>query len=220
MIPRIIRVALPFGSGTPESKRAPYRRALEAASIEPAENVTTVDGLDGLLLAGGSDIDPSMYGTPRDPRTGRADYDRDSLETALLREALNCVAARSRNRTQRVKPAPATTSAPLSAVAGGHSTATLGDAWKQRDKAHPNLALPLLWRRHGGHSVSDLQRAPARGFYVCPCRRQRAPFAAKHVPLKLPGPLMPPFSMQGNALSTRTGRKLPVPDVSEPIEYP
>jgi putative glutamine amidotransferase len=89
MIPRPIRVALPFGGGTPESKRAPYRSALEAASIEPDENATTVDGLDGLLLAGGSDIDPALYGAPRDPRSGRADHDRDSLESTLLRQALN-----------------------------------------------------------------------------------------------------------------------------------
>ncbi len=89
MTSRPIRVALPFGRNTPESKRAPYRSALEAASIEPDENATTVDGLDGLLLAGGSDIDPALYGAPRDPRSGRADHDRDSLECTLLRQALN-----------------------------------------------------------------------------------------------------------------------------------
>ena len=89
MKPPSIRVALPFGSGTPESKRAPYRGALKAASIEPDENATTVNGLDGLLLAGGSDIDPALYGAPRDERTGRVDHDRDSLEYTLLREALN-----------------------------------------------------------------------------------------------------------------------------------
>src|SRR5271167_2824339 len=42
MTSRPLRVALPFGRGTPESKRAPYRGALEAASIEPDENATTV----------------------------------------------------------------------------------------------------------------------------------------------------------------------------------
>jgi putative glutamine amidotransferase len=89
MTSRSIRVALPFGNGTPESKRAPYRSALKAASIELDENATTVDGLDGLLLAGGSDIDPALYGAPRDARTGQADHDRDSLEYTLLRQALN-----------------------------------------------------------------------------------------------------------------------------------
>jgi hypothetical protein len=77
------------------------------------------------------------------------------------------------------------------------------------------------------HSVSNLQRAPACALYVCPYWWEPAPFGAKRVlfeakraPSKLPGPLMPPFSMQGNELSTRTGPKLPVPDVSKSIEYP
>jgi putative glutamine amidotransferase len=84
----MVRVALPFGSRTPESKRSAYRQALAAASIQPVENVTTVAGLDGLLLAGGSDIDPARYGATRQPETGEPDRDRDSLETVLLREAL------------------------------------------------------------------------------------------------------------------------------------
>jgi putative glutamine amidotransferase len=84
----MIRVALPFGSSTPEGKRTPYRQALAAASIQPVENVTTVAGLDGLLLAGGSDIDPALYRAMRQPETGEPDRDRDSLETMLLREAL------------------------------------------------------------------------------------------------------------------------------------
>ena len=84
----MIRVALPFGSRTPEGKRTPYRQALDRAGIQPVENVTTLAGLDGLLLAGGSDIDPARYGAPRQPETGEPDPDQDSLETVLLREAL------------------------------------------------------------------------------------------------------------------------------------
>jgi putative glutamine amidotransferase len=83
----MIRVALPFGR-TPEGKRTSYRQALAAAGIQTVENVTTVAGLDGLLLAGGTDIDPAMYGAPRRPETEKLDPDRDSLETVLLREAL------------------------------------------------------------------------------------------------------------------------------------
>ncbi|MGP8245424.1 MAG: gamma-glutamyl-gamma-aminobutyrate hydrolase family protein [Bryobacteraceae bacterium] len=56
--------------------------------MQPVENVSTLAGLDGLLLAGGSDVDPAMYGAPRDAKTGEPDRDRDNLETALLREAL------------------------------------------------------------------------------------------------------------------------------------
>jgi gamma-glutamyl-gamma-aminobutyrate hydrolase PuuD len=85
----MIKVALPFGSATPEPKRDPYRKALDAASIQPVENVTTVAGLDGLVLAGGPDVDPALYGAPRRPETGQPDRDRDSLESTLLREALD-----------------------------------------------------------------------------------------------------------------------------------
>jgi gamma-glutamyl-gamma-aminobutyrate hydrolase PuuD len=84
----MIRVALPFGSRTPASQRSPYRQALETVNIQPVENVTTLDGLDGLLLAGGSDVDPSLYGAPPHPETGKTDPNRDRLETALLHEAL------------------------------------------------------------------------------------------------------------------------------------
>jgi gamma-glutamyl-gamma-aminobutyrate hydrolase PuuD len=84
----MVRVALPFGSRTPEGKRTSYRQALAAAGIQTVENVTTVAGLDGLLLAGGTDIDPAMYGATRQPETGEPDPDRDSVETVLLREAL------------------------------------------------------------------------------------------------------------------------------------
>lgn len=83
-----MRVALPFGVSTPESKREPYRNALIAVGIEPVENVASLDGVDGLCLAGGSDIDPSLYGAARLPETEPPDPDRDLLESALLREAL------------------------------------------------------------------------------------------------------------------------------------
>jgi hypothetical protein len=78
-----------------------------------------------------------------------------------------------------------------------------------------------------GHSVSNLQRATARGFYVYPCWWEPGPLEAKRVlseakrtPSKLPGPLMPLFSTSGNELYTRTRRRPPVPEVSESIEYP
>jgi len=83
----MISVALPFGS-TPESKRIRYRDALGLAGIQAVEGVATVAGLDGLLLAGGTDVDPALYGAPRHPETAEPDRDRDRHETALLREAL------------------------------------------------------------------------------------------------------------------------------------
>ncbi|XVS61431.1 gamma-glutamyl-gamma-aminobutyrate hydrolase family protein [Actinosynnema sp. CA-299493] len=44
--------------------------------------------LDGLVLAGGADVDPALYGRPRDPRTGPARPERDAVELNLTRAAL------------------------------------------------------------------------------------------------------------------------------------
>lgn len=83
----MVRVALPFGIKTPESKRDSYRSALRYAGIEPVENVVNLDGVCGLLLAGGNDIEPVRYGeTPQGAE--EPDPDRDKLEIALVREAL------------------------------------------------------------------------------------------------------------------------------------
>jgi putative glutamine amidotransferase len=83
-----MRVALPFGVSTPEIKREPYRAALRAAGIEPVEDAASLDGLAGLCLAGGADVDPAIYGEPRHEMTQESDPDRDRNESALLREAL------------------------------------------------------------------------------------------------------------------------------------
>jgi gamma-glutamyl-gamma-aminobutyrate hydrolase PuuD len=87
--PRTPRVALPFGVGTPEDKRQPYRAALRQAGIEPVEPADTLDGFDGLLLAGGSDVDPALYSQQPSPETQPSDPVRDRLELALLRQALD-----------------------------------------------------------------------------------------------------------------------------------
>jgi putative glutamine amidotransferase len=47
-----------------------------------------LDLLDGLLLAGGSDIDPATYGAERSPRTEAVYPMRDRFELALARRAL------------------------------------------------------------------------------------------------------------------------------------
>ena len=44
--------------------------------------------LDGLILAGGADIDPASYGAEPDPRTGETWPERDAFELALARGAL------------------------------------------------------------------------------------------------------------------------------------
>ncbi len=46
-----------------------------------------VDGLDALLLPGGPDLDPALYGAPAHPATRAADPDGDRVELAVLRRA-------------------------------------------------------------------------------------------------------------------------------------
>ena len=48
-----------------------------------------LDGLDGLVLTGGKDIDPAAYGQAPHPETDEPGGDRDAWEFALLAEALN-----------------------------------------------------------------------------------------------------------------------------------
>ncbi|HEX5143356.1 MAG TPA: gamma-glutamyl-gamma-aminobutyrate hydrolase family protein [Mycobacterium sp.] len=47
-----------------------------------------LDGLDGLVITGGRDVDPAAYGHVKDPHTDEPARDRDSWEFALLRGAL------------------------------------------------------------------------------------------------------------------------------------
>lgn len=46
------------------------------------------DRLDGLLLAGGVDLDPACFGEERHPRLGRTDRPRDVVELALAQWAI------------------------------------------------------------------------------------------------------------------------------------
>jgi putative glutamine amidotransferase len=47
-----------------------------------------LDMLDGLILAGGSDVDPATYGAEPHPETRGTNADRDRFEVALARAAL------------------------------------------------------------------------------------------------------------------------------------
>ena len=53
-----------------------------------AGDVEVLDRLDGLVLAGGADVDPARYGAPRSPRTGPAQPHRDEAELAVLAGAV------------------------------------------------------------------------------------------------------------------------------------
>lgn len=48
-----------------------------------------MDGLDGLILTGGLDVQPELYGAMRHPETDPPRPDRDAWELALLRQAID-----------------------------------------------------------------------------------------------------------------------------------
>jgi putative glutamine amidotransferase len=45
--------------------------------------------LDGVFITGGVDVDPARYGEPKTPLCGVTDPDRDAVEIALLKHALD-----------------------------------------------------------------------------------------------------------------------------------
>jgi putative glutamine amidotransferase len=54
----------------------------------PEHAAATVARLDGLVIAGGPDVEPVRYGAPADPRTGPPARARDAWELALIEAAL------------------------------------------------------------------------------------------------------------------------------------
>lgn len=76
----------------------PYVRAVERAGgvpvmLPPTAKLRGVDALvgrlDGLVLAGGGDIDPGLYGTARHALTGPPQPQRDRFELALARAVVD-----------------------------------------------------------------------------------------------------------------------------------
>ena len=56
--------------------------------VDPAVADRVTEVLDGLLITGGRDVDPALYGQDRHPRTDQPAEDRDRWELALLHAAL------------------------------------------------------------------------------------------------------------------------------------
>jgi putative glutamine amidotransferase len=76
--------------------RDDYVRAVEKAGGlpivlapgAPEDGPVLLDHLDGLMLTGGADVDPGLYGEPAHDTVTRIIPERDALEVALCREAL------------------------------------------------------------------------------------------------------------------------------------
>lgn len=74
------------------NKLKAYASAVRAAGIEPVPVLTagsvSLVGVAGLLLMGGSDVNPKRYGQPPQPETEQPDDERDEVELQLIHEAL------------------------------------------------------------------------------------------------------------------------------------
>lgn len=73
-------------------KVEPYAAALRLAGIEPVlispDHARPLVGLHGLVLSGGTDINPARYGGVPHPEDEPPDDERDELEAGLLAQAL------------------------------------------------------------------------------------------------------------------------------------
>jgi len=68
----------------------PYLRAVEGVGAVPVDlpaGTATLPEIDGLLLPGGWDVDPSRYGEEPDPKLGPIDKELDETELRLFAQA-------------------------------------------------------------------------------------------------------------------------------------
>lgn len=77
------RVISPFGLGPTEE---PPEDLEIVTDIDPYD-ASVLEGASGLVIPGGGDIDPELYGRKRHPRTHNVSQRRDRFELTLLTEA-------------------------------------------------------------------------------------------------------------------------------------
>lgn len=63
-------------------------RQAGAEAVDLAGSAVSMDGLDGLVLTGGLDIEPERYGGERHPKVKHTDGKRDEFELTVLHTAL------------------------------------------------------------------------------------------------------------------------------------
>jgi putative glutamine amidotransferase len=83
-IPR--RVAISFGD---PAKLRPYEAALRAVGLEPVPNPESLEDVQGLLLTGGTDVNPELYDETQFPETDNPDLERDAREARYLGELID-----------------------------------------------------------------------------------------------------------------------------------
>jgi putative glutamine amidotransferase len=81
---------LPDPGSAPTASQQNYLDCIREAGLEAVDLTdasATLSGCSGLLLTGGVDIDPALYGEQPHPRTEEVNRARDEIELRLLREA-------------------------------------------------------------------------------------------------------------------------------------
>ena len=83
------RVMIPYRHA---KKVKAYEEAARAAGMEPEAVLTSgplsLDGFAGLLLMGGTDVNPQRYGEAAQPETDQPDDERDEAELQLIDDAI------------------------------------------------------------------------------------------------------------------------------------
>ena len=85
---------MPTVAITPCKKPRDYDAAVRRAGATPKPlsldepTATALDGVDGLLLTGGDDVDPALYGEAPHPTCDVSEPGRDAFEIDLVRRAL------------------------------------------------------------------------------------------------------------------------------------
>ncbi len=70
-----------------DAARSAQLRPFILPVLAPADADAMLDGMCGLLLTGGEDVDPQHYGAPPHPALGKVHAGRDNFEIALMRAA-------------------------------------------------------------------------------------------------------------------------------------
>jgi len=87
---RVLAICGSPGHWKPDNS-LPYEEALRDAGVEPVlvePGLSVPSDVSGLLLMGGTDVNPARYGESRRPETDDPDDARDDLECVLIRDFL------------------------------------------------------------------------------------------------------------------------------------
>jgi len=89
-MPARTRILIPYRF---EHKVKPYARAVAEAGMEPVPVLVTESantaGFAGVVLTGGTDVNPIRYGQTAGPETDAPDDERDEVELRLVKSALD-----------------------------------------------------------------------------------------------------------------------------------